>query len=274
MPYSSTLSLSHSDRKSLDPRDFQIVFLASFLLYGIIALDWAVEWDKYVVLLVTAVVVQLGFEKAFAKSKSSWKSAVITALGLSLLLKSGELWVLALAITLAIASKFLLRMDGKHVFNPGNFGIVAVLLLTGEAWVSPGQWGSGIMLLLFFGSAAAMVLLRVGRIDTCLTFLITYGVLEYIRTILYLGWTHDVFFHKMCNGSFLLFTFFMITDPVTTPNAPKARILWAVTIGGLAFFLSNWMYISTAPIWALIIVAPLTAVLDRKFKHQLFQWNR
>lgn len=260
--------------RSLDPRDFQIFFLSIFLCYGIYALDWGAEWSKYTTLIGVSLMVQLLGEWIVGNQQSSWKSAVITGLGLCLLLKSSELWVLALAATIAIAGKFLIRYKGKHVFNPGNLGIIAVLLLTDVAWISPGQWGSGFMLLFFFGAAATMVLLKVGRIDTCLSFLITFAVLEFSRTVLYLGWGPDVFFHKMCNGSFLLFTFFMITDPVTTPSDGKARIIWSVLIGVLAFVLSHWLYIHAAPIWALIIAAPLTALLDRKFKHSLFQWNR
>ncbi len=260
--------------RSLDPRDFQIFFLSIFLCYGIYALDWGAEWSKYTTLIGVSLMVQLLGEWIVGNQQSSWKSAVITGLGLCLLLKSSELWVLALAATIAIAGKFLIRYKGKHVFNPGNLGIIAVLLLTDVAWISPGQWGSGFMLLFFFGAAATMVLLKVGRIDTCLSFLITFAALEFSRTVLYLGWGPDVFFHKMCNGSFLLFTFFMITDPVTTPSDGKARIIWSVLIGVLAFVLSHWLYIHAAPIWALIIAAPLTALLDRKFKHSLFQWNR
>jgi Na+-transporting NADH:ubiquinone oxidoreductase subunit NqrB len=260
--------------RSLDPRDFQILFLSIFLFYGIWALDWGTEWSKYTTLIGVSLLTQIVGEWIVGKKQSSWKSAIITGLGLCLLLKSSELWVLALAAGGAIAGKFLIRYHGKHIFNPGNLGIILVLLFTDVAWISPGQWGSGFMLLFFFGAAATMVLLKVGRIDTCLSFLITFAALEFSRTVLFLGWGPDVFFHKMCNGSFLLFTFFMITDPVTTPSDRKARIIWSVLIGVLAFVLSHWLYIHAAPIWALVIAAPLTALLDRKFKHTLFQWNR
>ncbi|MFT5185718.1 MAG: Na+-transporting NADH:ubiquinone oxidoreductase subunit NqrB [Flavobacteriales bacterium] len=270
----TSTSLPYTAKNFLDPRDFQIAFLSVFLIYGIIALDWSADWAKYLTLVSVSVIVQAIGERIVNKDRSSWKSAVITALGLCLLLKSGELWVLALASAVAIAGKFLIRYQGKHVFNPGNFAIVSVLLLTDQAWISPGQWGSGFTLFFFFGAAAAMVLLKVGRLDTCISFLITFALLEFSRTVLFLGWGPDVFLHKMCNGSFLLFTFFMITDPVTTPNDKKARVLWSVLIAVLAFILSHWLYIHTAPIWALVIAAPITALLDRKFKSSIFQWNR
>ena len=72
------------------------------------------------------------------------------------------------------------------------------------------------------------VLFRVGRLDTGLTFLATFAGLMFIRSYVYLGWPIDHFWHTLSSGTLLLFAFFMITDPVTTPNHPKARILWSI----------------------------------------------
>ena len=52
-----------------------------------------------------------------------------------------------LASFIAIGSKFLLKYNGKHIFNPANIGIIATILITKNAWISPGQWGSNIILL-------------------------------------------------------------------------------------------------------------------------------
>jgi Na+-translocating ferredoxin:NAD+ oxidoreductase RnfD subunit len=76
----------------------------------------------------------------------------------------------------------------------------------------------------------------------------------------------------MQNGSLLLFAFFMITDPKTTPNAPVARIIWSMLVGVITFVVTNWLYFHTAPIWVLFFIAPLTVLFDRFFKHKPFQW--
>lgn len=255
-----------------DARHFQIFYLGAFLLFGIIFLDLQSELSRILLFLLTCIITQLIGAAWRGASPSSWKSATITALGLSLLLYSSNFWVIIFAAFVAMASKFLIRFQGKHIFNPGNFGIIAAIALTGEAWVSPGQWGSDIILVYFFGAAALMVLLKVGRIDTSLSFIITLFILEYFRTIVYLGWDWDVLFHKFSNGSLLLFTFFMITDPVTTPKNKKARIIWGAMIAVLAFGLSQWFYIYTAPIWALFFAAPLTALFNHYMKGKTFQW--
>ena len=122
-------------------------------------------------------------------------------------------------------------------------------------------------------AAALLVLLKVGRIDTSLAFIVSNLGLEFVRSVLWLGWPVDHFVHLMTNGTVLLFTFFMITDPMTTPNAKKARIIWAVLVGVLTFVLTHVFYLqSAAPILALFMISPLTIAFDKIFVHKKYSW--
>ena len=255
-----------------DARHFQIVFLSTFLVYGIIALQWDAEWERYLVLLLTSLSVQAVFIRWKGLPWSALKSALITGLGLCLLLHAGSLWTVALGATIAIASKFLIRVRGKHMFNPANIGIVAAMILTGDAWVSPGQWGAGPALVFLVGAAGLMVLLRVGRIDTSLAFLLTFALLDLGRTVLYLGWGMDVWAHRMMNGSLLLFSFFMLTDPMTTPNAPTVRIAWSMLIALITFGMGAFAHVHTAPVWAVFALCAVTPILDAVYKGERFSW--
>lgn len=116
-----------------------------------------------------------------------------------------------------------------------------------------------------------MILKRVGRWDTTTAFLGTYAGLEAIRNI-WLGWTWDVFLHRLTSGSLLLFALFMITDPRSIPNAKTGRIIWAVCIALLTFLLRNYFYISTAVFWALFAIAPLTILTDILWSAPRFSW--
>jgi Na+-transporting NADH:ubiquinone oxidoreductase subunit NqrB len=255
-----------------DSRHFQIIFLTIFLCYGVLDLQWDAELQRCAVIAGTCLGTQSLFIFLYGLEWRTMKSAVITTLGLCLLFKSGEPWVLVLGAFIAIASKFLLRVNGKHVFNPANVGIAASILLTGNAWVSPGQWGSGPALVFLVGAAGLMVLLRVGRIDTSAAFLLTFAALDFCRTVLYLGWEPEVWLHRLSSGSLLLFTFFMITDPATTPSAPKARIAWSVLVAVLAFVLGWRYFINASPVWALFLLSPLTPAIDRIWKGERFRW--
>ena len=73
---------------------------------------------------------------------SSARSALISGLSLCLLLRTNRADLAVLAAMVTIAGKFVIRVNGKHIFNPTNCAIVAMLLLTDRVWVSPGQWGA------------------------------------------------------------------------------------------------------------------------------------
>ncbi|MBK8532321.1 MAG: RnfABCDGE type electron transport complex subunit D [Flavobacteriales bacterium] len=257
-----------------DPRHFQIVFLGGFLTYGVLALGWDSQWMRYATLFGTCVGIQTIFIRWKGIPWSSLKSAVITALGMCLLLQAGSIWTLVFGATVAIAGKFLLRWKGRHIFNPGNLGIAAAVALTGDAWVSPGQWGSGAMLVFLVVASGSIMVLRVGRIDTSVAFLGTFAALVYIRTVWYLGWGADVWWHQLTNGSLLLFTFFMITDPMTTPRSGKARWLWGMGIAVLAFAFSWHFWIHAAPIWALLLGCALNPLIDHLMHGEPFHWVR
>lgn len=264
-----------------DARIYQIAFLGLFLIVGISARDWTLQAGEIGVTIATCITTQwlavnirqfwISDPTPNIQPLKSLLSALITSLGLSLLLRTDHYSTLILASVLAISSKFVLQVRGKHIFNPGNFGIVAALTLTQDAWVSPGQWGEAGWCVLIFLCTGGLVLQRVGRWDTTVAFLASYAALEAIRN-LWLGWTWDVWAHRLMSGSLLLFAFFMITDPRTIPNARSSRLIWAGTIALLTFILRNVFFVSTAPFWALFALAPLSIVLDQLLPAERFSW--
>lgn len=258
----------HSPQNTLawlrsDGRHFQIIAQISFLCYGILNLGWDADWINYLSIF-SGVLVAQGLAIRFSGLPiDSLKSALITGLGLSLLMKANHPILFLSAALLAIGMKFITKWNGKHLWNPANFGIVAAAALSGEAWISPGQWGSSAVIIFIVGTAGLAVLSNIKRLETGIAFLFTFALLEYCRTVLYLGWEHDVFLLKLCNGSLWLFSFFMITDPMTSPNQRKMRIAWSIVIGATSFYLASFHFINGAPFWTLFFFTPFTPLLDR-----------
>jgi Na+-transporting NADH:ubiquinone oxidoreductase subunit NqrB len=255
-----------------DARHYQILFQLAFLLYGIFVLNWELPLLRFNIVILTCLGIQSLFILFKTKDWTGLKSALITAFSLCLMLQANNTTTFILAAVLGISSKFFLRIKGKHIFNPANFGIMITLLLTGDAWISPGQWGSNAVLLFLVGCTGLVVLLRVKRLDTAFAFLISFLGLSFIRNILYLGWPMDYFWHQFSTGSLLLFSFFMITDPMSTPSSRKARIIWSVLVGMLTWWIATKLFVHTAPLWALFFMSPLVPVFDRFFKEEKFQW--
>lgn len=257
-----------------DARHFQIVYLLLFLTYGVTELSWEISAVQIAVVLGSSLSTQLIWTKITAGKSDSWKSALITGLGLCLLLQSTSLLTLGIAGVLAISSKFVLRIKKKHLFNPANFGIIISIVVFQDAWISPGQWGSSALFLFGLSVLGGIVLFKIGRLETTIVFLVSLFLMEYARTVLYQGWEMDVLFHKFSSGTLLLFAFFMITDPMTIPNAKKSRIIWALVLAAATFILTNWVQLYTAPIYILFFITPLTVLLDKVYPGLKFEWNR
>ena len=126
-----------------DPRDLQIAFLGSFLVLGVGFLRLPIELWMPPLLLVSTCAVQWACERVLRLPSSGFRSPLITGLGLSLLLRTDAVWVPPLAAIIAIGAKYLIRVRGKHVFNPGMLGLTVCILFSGHAWCSPSQWGEG-----------------------------------------------------------------------------------------------------------------------------------
>ncbi|AFZ60326.1 RnfABCDGE type electron transport complex subunit D [Anabaena cylindrica FACHB-243] len=267
-----------------DIRDYQILFLSLFLILGIGTRDWTLRPLFILIAIATCITTQLIFSLAI----SHWsffispeptdhqpiiniRSPLITSLGLSLLLRADHWTTMVLAAVTAIGSKFIFQTGEKHFFNPANFGIITVLALTSDAWVSPGQWGEEWWYGLLFAGTGGMILQRVGRWDTTAAFLGAYSLLEAVRN-LWLGWTWDVYLHRLTSGSLILFALFMVTDPRSIPNARIGRIIWAVSIAMITFILRNYFFLSTAVFWALFAIAPLTILIDTIWFSPQFSW--
>ncbi|MEH2262645.1 RnfABCDGE type electron transport complex subunit D [Nostoc sp.] len=256
-----------------DIRDYQILFLGLFLVLGIGTRDWTLRPELIGVAIATSLATQWILSLVTGKEQmANLRSALITSLGLSLLLRADCWTTMAIAAAIAIASKFIFKIGDKHFFNPTNFGIISALILTPDAWVSPGQWGEEWWYGLLFAGTGGMILQRVGRWDTTAAFLGSYSLLEAIRN-LWLGWTWDVYWHRLMSGSLLLFALFMITDPRSIPNSRIGRVVWAICIAGLTFILRNYFFISTAVFWALFALAPLTILFDVLWLAPRFSWQ-
>jgi Na+-transporting NADH:ubiquinone oxidoreductase subunit NqrB len=125
-----------------DARLYQIAFQAVLLTVGVLVRDFALDPRQMLLTFAAGLVTQWLWLKALDLEHKGALSALITCFGLSLLLRSDTLWVHPLAAVIAISAKFLLRVNGKHVFNPANLGVIVALVLLPGAWVSPGQWGA------------------------------------------------------------------------------------------------------------------------------------
>lgn len=256
-----------------DPRPYQILVLGSLTAWGVYAARLPDLSDQLAVTALTACLSQHLLSRRYGLDRTDLRSAIITSLGLTLLLRTDALWVAALAALIAIGSKFVLRVHGKHVFNPGMLGIVAVTLGTEHAWISPGQWGTDLGLSFTLASAGLAVVFRSERTDVTVAFLLAWTAVLFGRAA-WLGDPWAIPLHQLGAGSTVLFAFFMISDPKTTPDARPARIAWACAVAALAGWLQLRLWWDAGPIWALALLSPAVPLLDRLLPAERYTWAR
>jgi enediyne biosynthesis protein E5 len=190
---------------------------------------------------------------------------------LTLLLRADSLWVHPLIAFVAIASKFALRIRGKHLFNPANFGVIFALIVVPGTWVSPGQWGHDVALTGWLIALGFLVANRARRSDISLCFLAFYLGAIAIR-VLWLGQRWAVWTHQFGNGALLLFAFFMISDPMTAPNHPRGRIVHAALVGALTYYWQFALYRTNGLLWALFIASFAVPIWDSLFTASKYEW--
>jgi Na+-transporting NADH:ubiquinone oxidoreductase subunit NqrB len=261
-----------------DPRLYQIAMLASLLAYGMIWLDFDITVARAVLILATALATQAVCDYLAAHRAGpghdarvvNVRSALISGLSLCLLVRTNRPGLAMLAAVVAIAGKFLIRYRGKHIFNPTNVGLV-VMLLTGEVWVSPGQWGSAAFFAFLLACLGGLVVNRASRGDVTYAFMGFYCALVFGRSF-YLGEPIAIPLHRLESGALLLFTFFMISDPKTTPDSRAGRVLFAALVAFGAWYVQFRLFRTNGLLWSLAVCSVAVPVIDRLVPGARYAW--
>ena len=255
-----------------DPRYYQIAVLASLLIYGVGWLSFDTGGHEIAILLCSVLLTQFFCNKFLAATPFDPRSALISGLSLCLLLRTNSVPLLIVTAMVTIASKFVLKWKHKHIFNPTNFGIVAMIALSGEVWVSPAQWGSKLQFGFLMACLGGMVVHRALRSDVSYAFLLSYAAILFGRAF-WLGDPLAIPLKQLQSGALLLFTFFMISDPKTTPDSRAGRILFAILVAAGAAYVQFVLYRTNGLLWCLALCSLLTPLIDYLLPGKKYQWN-
>lgn len=236
-------------RKS-DPRPWFALLLGTYLVCGMVFLGFARTPWQVALVISTAVTADFLGNLLLRKRHGFPWSGLITGCGLSLLLDYGSNpWLPMLPPLLAIGSKHLFTVKGRHVYNPGLFGIVTSILL-GGGLVSPSpayQWGGTWAVALFVvGLALVLIMPKIGRSWLVGSFLVFYMLQTALRAwvMRYHVPPEAIWLGTLSAPAFFLFTFYMLTDPATSPSKRGAQIgvAAAITLVDLAFHFKQSYY--------------------------------
>jgi Na+-translocating ferredoxin:NAD+ oxidoreductase RnfD subunit len=262
-----------SSNRRIDPRRYQIAVLGALLAYGCWILDFDVSLQRAALLIGTAVVTQYACTIIWKLPGFDARSALISGLSLCLLLRTNSQLIACATAVAAISSKFVIRVRGKHLFNPTNFGIVALMAATGDAWVSPGQWGNATLFAFFLACLGGLVVNRAERGDVTVVFIASWTALVCGRSV-WLGEPPAIPIHRLENGALLLFTFFMISDPKTTPDSRAGRSVFAMLVALCGWYVQFRWFRTNGLLWSLAGCSMLVPLIDRLLPARRYGWVR
>ena len=254
-----------------DPRHYQIAVLASLLIYGVFGLDFEIGPARATAILAVALSTQYVCTRLCGLPRFDPRSALISGLSLCLLVRTNSAALALAAAIIAVSSKFLIQFNRKHLFNPTNIAIVSLMALTGQVWVSPGQWGNLAFFAFLMACLGGLVVNRASRSDVTYAFIAFYMGLVFGRSI-WLGEPLMIPLHRLQNGALLLFTFFMISDPRTTPNSRAGRITFAFLIACGAWYIQFRLFRTNGPLWSLAICSLTVPVIDWLLPATRYEW--
>lgn len=236
------------------------ILIAAHLSFGILE-----NYVKLGVAIGASMATELVLHRILLGEWRSLNSAYISGISVGILIRSPFLWPYALTSMLSIASKYVLRYKGSHIWNPSNFGIVAILLLAYDnVAILSIQWGNNMWPMLVIWIVGFISIWRLRRFHICGTYVVSFLVFAYIRSFI----SGDPFLAEIAPISgpmYQLFVLFMITDPVTTVKSKKGQYLVAFLIAfvEMIFRLNEAVY---APFYALFIVGPIAMIIEKWWK--------
>src|SRR5258707_12583641 len=243
-------------QRYIAPLFITFILLVGHLSYGILESYW-----KTGLAIVTALVVELILGRIFFGKWLNLASAYITGISVGILVRSPAFWPYALCSAISIMSKYVLRVKGRHIWNPSNFGIAVLLFLAPETMaVLSIQWGNNYWSLLVIWVLGSIIIWRARRFHICATYVVSFFLFAFLRSwITGDPWQAEI--APITGPMYQLFVFFMITDPKTTVRswAGQCAVAFCVALAEVILRLDQVVY---APIFALFFVGPAANLIE------------
>jgi Na+-translocating ferredoxin:NAD+ oxidoreductase RnfD subunit len=206
------------------------------------------------VALISAITADLAFSYFKNKKFSVSESSIISALIIGFVLASDNpWWVISLASLFAISSKYLIRFNKKHVFNPAAFGIFLSILFFGAntQWEGTFLWYILLPVGLYFTYKIRKLELITGYLITALGLFGIQAVLNKVPLISIFGYLS------------YFYIFIMLIEPKTTPIKPLARLIFGMGVAGLIFIFIQAQVRFDSELAALLILNLFVPLLNK-----------
>ena len=244
------------DNRFLPPLLITSILLTAHLSFGILE-----GWERTALAIVTAIVAELIMGRVTYGVWPHPASAYISGISAGILVRSPFFWPYFLTSLISITSKYVLRVRGRHLWNPTNFGVSAVVFLAPAAvTVLSVQWGNVVAPMAVIWVLGTIITWRVGRLHISATYVLSFLAFSVVRA----WWTGTPWLANVApitGPMYQLFTFFMVTDPKTTVKSVNGQcvVVFLVALVETIMRLNEIVY---APFYALFVVGPIALLVE------------
>jgi len=245
----------------IDKRYLAPILVTVVLLVGQVTFGFLESWSRTFLAIATAILTELLLGRLFSGKWPHLASAYISGISIGMLVRSPEIWPYALCSAISITSKYVIHVDGRHLWNPSNLGVVAMLVLASDTVAGLSvQWGNNLLPMVVVWAFGSVIISALGRFHITLTYVASFLVFSVVRAaITGHPWLAEV--APLTGPMYQLFIFFMITDPKTTVRPKWAQCLVAFLVAAVEATLRLFQFVH-APYYALFIVGPTANLIE------------
>ena len=251
------------DPRLLPPLLITCILITAHLTFGILE-----AYTRTAAAIVTAIGAELLMGRLTYGRWLHPASAYISGISVGILIRSPFLWPYLLASLISIVSKYVLRLNGRHLWNPSNFGVSVVLFLAPQTVsLLSIQWGNNLWPMVVIWMLGFVIVWRVGRLHVSATYVVSFVAFAFVRSAL-TGTPWPATVAPITGPMYQLFIFFMVTDPKTAvgPRWGQVVVVIVVAFVETCLRLAEVIY---APFYALFLVGPAALIIERLLQVRL-----
>ncbi|HLK57190.1 MAG TPA: RnfABCDGE type electron transport complex subunit D [Chthonomonadaceae bacterium] len=273
----ASMPAPQSKKFTFDQRYIPPIFITLILVVGQITFGVLESIPYTLAAIAASILMEMALGMLFYKKIPHLASAYISGISVGILIRSPFWWPYILCSAIAITSKYLIRVRGRHIWNPSNLAIAVMLVIAYDS-VAPLniQWGNSHWAMLAIWVLGSIIIYRLKRFHICATYVISFIAYALLRSLIIphgAGETFSTLFLRevapITGPMYQLFIFFMITDPKTTVTTKKGQILVAFLIATMenilrltGTFTDFHFFAIHAPYYALFIVGPVANLIE------------
>jgi Na+-translocating ferredoxin:NAD+ oxidoreductase RnfD subunit len=262
-------------RFQLDSRFIAPILITTILIGGQLSFKILESFPRTALCILVSIVTELVLGLLITRKMPHLASAYVSGISCGILIRSPhELWPYIIAPMLSITSKYVIRWNGRHLWNPSNLAIAALLFIAPDTVSTLSiQWGNSHWPMMIIWTLGSIIVYRLGRFPIVATYVLSFFGFALLRAVMADGgFEKEEFFRQVApitGPMYQLFIFFMITDPKTTVHNRKGQMLVAFLIA-LAESLIRFYgpklgfieFASHAPYYALTFMGPSANIIE------------